>query len=486
MSYQAIFNGWEELTLPDLLVAYRKAKADVYFENTFPTAIKFAEYEQDLLANLQALLDRLRFQQGFAKHETLLGEFRLVPKKLGLERKQNAPTGHAHFSDASQAFESLLVRHDLTPGFRIIGDFPVDAHIISALWINMVGHKLDACLDHSAYGSRLRRVRTEDLAGGNQQRPFHITAVGSFEPYYQPYQRWRSDGLKAIRAELESGRDVVAMSLDLRSFYHQIDPGFLGEEGFLKGLLMAGGEPLSEEERILNREMARFLEKWSAGAEAFAKQLKKSNGAVTGGLVIGLTASRTIANVLLRRWDCLVQQKLTPVHYGRYVDDMFLVLRDPGNLSCMQDLMRFLQQRLGTRRFMEGGEADSGLWKICLGRRYQKDTVIHLQAQKQKMFVLKGQAGIDLLDTIEKEIHELSSEYRLMPSPDQLEQTTAAQVLAASDSVAEGADNLRRADDLTIRRLSWALQMRHVETLSRDLPKSAWKQQRKDFYPNVA
>lgn len=482
MSYQAIFKGWNELTLSDLLVAYRKAKADVFFENTFPTAIKFAEYEQDLLANLKSLLRRLQIQQGFAMDEALLGEFRLVPKKLGLECKKDAPTSHAHFSDASRAFESLLVRHDLTPGFRIIGDFPVDAHIISALWINMVGHKLDACLDRTAYGSRLRRVRTEDLAGGQQQRPFHITAVGSFEPYYHPYQRWRSDGLKAIRAELESGRDVVAVSLDLRSFYHQIDPGFLGEEGFLKGLVLAGGEALSEEERILNREMARFLERWSAGAEAFAKNLNGGSGAVTGGLVIGLTASRTIANVLLRRWDCLVQQKLTPVHYGRYVDDMFLVLRDPGHLTCMQDLMRFLQQRLGTRRFMEDGGADSGLWKIYLGRRYQKDTVIHLQAQKQKMFVLKGQAGIDLLDTIEKEIHELSSEYRLMPSPDQLEQTTAAQVLAASGSVAEGADNLRRADDLTIRRLSWALQMRHVETLSQDLPKSAWKQQREDFY----
>lgn len=482
MTYQAIFKGWDALTLSDLLVAYRKAKADVFFENTFPTAIKFAEYEQDLLANLEALLQRLKKQRGFAEDDGLIGEFRLVPKNLALEHQEDAPSGHAHFSDTKRAFVSLLARHRLTPGFRIVGDFPVDAHVISALWINMVGHKLDASLDHTAYGSRLRRVRTEGLAGDPQQRPFHITAVGSFEPYYQPYQNWRSDGLKAIRTELENRRDVVAVSLDLRSFYHQIDPGFLGEASFLEGLVLTGGETLSDAERTFNREMARFLELWAKRSETFANKAKKSGGAVSGGLVIGLAASRIVANVLLRRWDCLVQQRLTPVHYGRYVDDMFLVLRDPGNLTCMQDLMRFLQQRLGPRRFMEDSEADSGLWKISLGRRYQRDSVIHLQTQKQKMFVLKGQAGIDLLDTIEKEIHELSSEYRLMPSPDQLEQTTAAWVLAASESVAEGADNLRRADDLTIRRLSWALQMRHVETLSRDLPKSVWKWQREDFY----
>ena len=45
MSYQAVFTGWEDLKLKDLLVAYRKAKADCFFENTFPTAVKFAEYE---------------------------------------------------------------------------------------------------------------------------------------------------------------------------------------------------------------------------------------------------------------------------------------------------------------------------------------------------------------------------------------------------------------------------------------------------------
>ncbi len=482
MSYQANFTGWDNLTLADLLVAYRKAKADVFFENTFPTAIKFAEYEQDLLANLESLLQRLQTQPGFAEDKALLGQFRLVPKKLGLERKGDAPSGHTHFSDPNRALEGLLARHELTPGFRIIGDFPVDTHVLSALWINMVGHKLDACLDETAYGSRLRRVHTEELVNRQERRPFHITAVGSFEPYYQPYQRWRSDGLKAIRRELENGHDVVAVSMDLRSFYHLIDPGFLAEDGFLKGLVLAGGETLTEQERVLNREMARFLEHWSAGAEAFANQVKQSRDSVKGGLVIGLTASRIISNVLLRRWDCLVQQKLTPVHYGRYVDDMFLVLRDPGNLSSMQDLIRFLQCRLGPRRFMEDDEAGSGLWKISLGKRYQRNSVIHLQAQKQKMFVLKGKAGIDLLDTIEKEIQELSSEYRLMPSPDQLEQTTAARVLAAAGSAAESADNLRRADDLTIRRLSWALQMRHVETLSHDLPKGAWKKQREDFY----
>ncbi len=37
MSYQAQFEGWDSLNIEDLLIAYRKAKADCFFENTFPT-----------------------------------------------------------------------------------------------------------------------------------------------------------------------------------------------------------------------------------------------------------------------------------------------------------------------------------------------------------------------------------------------------------------------------------------------------------------
>lgn len=225
MGYKAKFNGWEAITLEDLLVAYRKAKADCFFENTFPTAIKFAEYEQDLLTNLNALLSVLKSDLGFESNEELLGEFRLLPKKLSTDRKaSSSENGHVHFSKPERAVESLFENYDITPEFRIVGDFPVHTHIISALWINMVGHQFDTELDNSCYGARLKRIRNDELFTEDDDKPFHISSVGSFVPYFQPYQKWRSDGLKAIRDELEKDRDVIAVSLDLKSYYHFIDP----------------------------------------------------------------------------------------------------------------------------------------------------------------------------------------------------------------------------------------------------------------------
>ena len=232
--------------------------------------------------------------------------------------------------------------------------------------------------------------------------------------------------------------------------------------------------------KLFTNELALFMNEWSDGASEFSANFlqKKSKDTIPGGLVIGLTASRIISNILLHYWDVLIKQKVTPIHYGRYVDDMFMVLHDTGCINNISDFMSFLQERLGTKHLFK----ENSLWEIQQGKRLQKNTRIRLQAKKQKLFILHGQAGLDLLDSIEKEICELSSERRLMPSPDQLEDSTAARVLSAAGSVGEQADTLGRADGLTIRRLSWSLRLRHVETLAQDLPANEWVTQRAEFY----
>lgn len=478
MGYRAEFLGWYSLTIEDLLVAYRKAKADCFFENTFPTAIKFAEYEQDLLVNLNDLLRRLKSNSGFEGDEDLLGDFRLLPKKLSTDRKSESnENGHVHFSKPERSVESLFKNYDITPEFRIVGDFPVDTHIISALWINMIGHQFDAKLDDSCYGARLKRIRNDELFAENDDKPFHISSIGSFVPYFQPYQKWRSDGLKAIRDELEKDRDVIAVSLDLKSYYHFIDPIAISGTALLEALDLE----LTNEEKAFTEQLASFLSAWAEGAEKFGQSVGGKKAKISGGLVIGLTCSRVISNALLHRWDKLILEKLAPIHYGRYVDDMFLVLRDTGTITNSLDLMNMVQSRIGESYISQNAKNDK-VWEINQGSDIQGETRISLQSDKQKLFVLQGRAGLDLLDSIEKEIYELSSEHRLMPSPDQLEHSTAAKVLSAAGSVGENADTLRRADGLTIRRLGWSLQLRHVETLARDLPPNQWKEQREEFY----
>ncbi|NOH48976.1 RNA-directed DNA polymerase [Vibrio rotiferianus] len=486
MRINSSFTGWESLTLQDLLVAYRKAKADCFYENTFPSAIKFAEYEQNLLENLKSLLSELTSKKGFSNNAALLGEFRLLPKKLGVEPKENKPTsnGHIHFSDPKRSFDHLVECKKLIPEFRVVGDFPVNMHIISALWINLIGHKFDSRLSVSCYGARLKRIKSDEELDKEAEKPFHITAIGSFTPYFEPYKKWRNDGLAAIRSEIEQERDVIAVSLDLKSYYHLIDPSFLSSNEFITYIGL--GDQLSVEEKNFTNQLTKFMSKWSKVAQEHTKTLTSSkNTSVNGGLTIGLTASRIISNVLLYKWDKLIKERLTPIHYGRYVDDMIIVLRDSGTINNIDDLLKFMRERLGklgNNVCLDRAKSADSTWQINLNKGYQKESLIQLQSDKQKLFILNKDAGKDLLDSIEREIHDLSSEYRLMPSPDQLENSTAASVLSASSTAGERADTFRRADGLSIRRLSWSLQLSHVENLAKDLPSNVWKKERADFY----
>ncbi|WP_225449759.1 RNA-directed DNA polymerase [Vibrio vulnificus] len=483
MFYKAEFKGWAALSFDDMLVAYRKAKADCYLENGFPSSIAFAEFEDDLVENLKEILNKWQANKG-PKVAECIGNFHLVPKKLTILPKDSA-NGHVHFSDKKKAFQYLIEKNHLLPELRIVGDFPVEAHIFSALWINMVGHKLDSCLeDKDVYGARLKREGGGEECHGDIN-PFHISAIGSFKPYQYPYQKWRNDGLNAIRSEIENNRPVVAVSLDLKSYYHNINPGFIGKKSFLETIGLSGTKSLSDEEIKLTQKLSALLTHWKKKSTEYTSRLSEGEGNIECGLAIGLTASRVVANVLLWRWDKVIRQELTPVHYGRYVDDMFLVLNDGGNITDTRSFMRFVSDRL----FINKGvarkkvlEENGDIWSIKFPKNYYQDTKIQFQSSKQKLFLLEGKAGLDLIDNIEKEMAKLSSEHRLMPSIDHLDSSTATKVLSASDNATESADTLRRADGLSIHRLSWSIQLRQVETIARDLHPTSWFKERSDFY----
>ncbi|MDB2386052.1 RNA-directed DNA polymerase [Shewanella sp.] len=323
MSYTAQFEGWDNLTQIDLIVAYRKAKADCFIEDGFPSAIDFAEFEEDLLTNLDKLLEEWKEHNGPKSISSYLGHFRVVPKKLSSKPKENSKNGHTHFSNKKRAFKHFCGSNTIIPEFRIVGNFPVKTHILSALWINMVGHKFDSCLNEGdVYGARLKRLKSNNK---NIERPFNLTSVGSFKPYYQPYQQWRNNGLSAIRSELENKRAVVAVSLDLKSYYHTIDPSFLTSQDFQDTIGLDKDKKLSEDEQDFTKKIVKLLKNWGTNATKFAKGLTNTDTAIPGGLVIGLTVSRIISNVLLWKLDQLIREELTPVHYGRYVDDMLMI-----------------------------------------------------------------------------------------------------------------------------------------------------------------
>jgi hypothetical protein len=127
-------SSWDELDLEDLLSAFRKAKADCFFERSVYVAEQFSQYENDLFENLKLLLRRLRK----GEVDSVLREAQRKPgvfaKGITFERREpGASSAHAFFSDADRAFNRLKADNHIVPEFRLVGNFAVEMHILSGL-----------------------------------------------------------------------------------------------------------------------------------------------------------------------------------------------------------------------------------------------------------------------------------------------------------------------------------------------------------------
>ncbi|HEY4313599.1 MAG TPA: RNA-directed DNA polymerase [Pirellulales bacterium] len=449
----------------DLYLAYRKAKADLFYERSIPNAKRFAIYEENLQGNLQKLQKRLR--TGTARpwyaDRDFIGGVTFVPKKLTLPADDkdgpkffasNAESNWNRIFDAASSDTTQLVAE-----FRPMADFSVDMHIVCALWINHVGEKLDACLSDAALGARLRRI-----AG---TKAYHRTIWQSFSPYFQSYKKWRDGGFAAIRRELHDGKAVVALTMDFTRFFHKVDPRFLLNKKFLTLISKSDdGKPaLSKAHKAFTESLVTSFETWGGAVPGYV-------AGTPVGVPVGATASRVIANVLLLEFDRRIQKALTPIYYARYVDDIFLVLRDTGDFANGREVLDWIVERADGLIEQDGK-------RLTVSLPYAQSSEIEFQADKQCVFLIDN---ADLLDAIKSKVDEVTSEWRLLPDLKQMEKSAAARVLTTSKDGNSDGDALRKTDTLLLKRLGFAILLRNLDAIADALPPAEWKSEREDFY----
>jgi len=343
--------------------------------------------------------------------------------------------------------------------FRVIAKCSLNFHVLSTLWLLKVGHLFDIKLSECSYGNRLRR--TMDGKSINQ------LSLGSFQPYLKPFRDWRDKGIEAMRIALEAGKKIVALTADVTSFYHELNPAFMLDPDFVNDVL---GLELTEEQTKLNRLFICALRSW-----ALTTPLEK-------GLPVGLPASAVVANMALIELDRCIEQQVVPIYYGRYVDDILLVMENGADFHSTAELWDWLFVRSnGKLAWMEGEEFK----KICFQPDYfkhgeGKSQIIFANA-KNKVFLLADESGKTMVDAIAHQIHERASEWRAMPRLPQSADHVGTDLLAATQSDGEAADNLRKTDALTMRRAGFAMKLRDFEAYERDLLPEAWEAHRRAF-----
>jgi hypothetical protein len=450
------------VTLEDLGMAFRKAKVDIYY-STHANLARLAEYENDLANNLSHLQRKLRSKsQKWVMTDEFLGEWFPAAKAI-TPSLSDSDKDEPIFSSPEEHWSHLCNKlskrksDKLTAVFRVMADVSIDFHVVSSLWMLKVGHLYDQRLGKCAYGSRLRRTTSGDV---------NALALGSFAPYLAPFRNWRDNGINAMKSALTSNKRIVAITADVSSFYHKLDATFMLDSEFNSKL---GIE--------LDVELATLHELFITAVTAWAKATPLQKG-----LPVGLPASAVIANLALFELDQMVERQIVPLYYGRYVDDIILVMENGANFKTAGELWTWIFER--SNDSLEW--ADTQKKNIAYSTDYLRTSEVHFSNEKNKMFLLHGEPGLTLVRSIERQIQERASEWRALPILPESANQISTDLIAATQRDGETVDNLRKADSLTMRRAGFALKLRDFEAYERDLEPNAWREHRHTFFRSVS
>jgi len=184
--------------------------------------------------------------------------------------------------------------------------------------------------------------------------------------------------------------------------------------------------------------------------------------------------------VLLANFDNAVVNKIHPIYYGRYVDDVFLVFENTDGLTSAKQVTKWLADELAPNlKVQHNGDGEPSL---KLGLPYARDSELIFAGRKQKIFALSSSHGLDLIQHIREQIRIQSSEYRLLPVVPNTGVEMASRALLATPDASLQVDALRKADVVSVRRLGISLLLRDIEAYSADLHPDSWKDLRREFY----
>ena len=459
-----VFEYDRDTVLSDLVTAYRKAKVDLFY-NDNSRRLDLVRYEEQLSQNLRDLLERLMGDdESWVRAPEFLGGFTFVPKSL------NEPE-RVHTSFWSAPAMSWRGHWDGNEGdqpkaeFRLMAYCSIDLHVLSTLWMLHVGTSFDMNLDVSARGSRI------------QYRDFgqidHLSS-GTFHNYRYAYRRWRDDGLKKMKAGLDSGVDIIAMTADVTAFYHRLDVRFLLNDQFVRGVLDV---ELSEWQLKLNRLFVDALHSW-------AVQVGEELNWEGCGLPVGLPASAVVANLALSELDQVIDE-MEPLFYGRYVDDILLVVEDEGDTPNQAAFLHRLAAQSRDLLVLETHDTSPDEQGLRFIPHYLAGSRVVFANDKNKTFHLSAPSGYAVIDAIKSNIQERNSEWRalaVVPATiDEIESSIAQARRADGDP----ALTLRDADEISARKQSFSIRIRDFEGFERNLPPEAWELERREFFHAV-
>lgn len=291
----------------DVENAYRKLKSYIYYDNYFIfLRERIAKFEatsnfENRIEEIVSFLNNIDSDKSKIYFNKLINDidYTVVPKSYEEDDLNEDFIVTNKFTQSKYELEKV----------NFLIDAPVEIHVISVLWILHEGFVLSNSFEKSNFAYKLQFDKETNKV---------VDGLRLFKPYFEQYQKWRDNAIDAAQHFVKEGTDVLIVSLDIKQYFYNIDLTKVRsdfESEIKKGLKIKDDASL-----LLTNLLFKIHEKFQSIISLPEGYNKETS------IPIGLLSSGVIGNWFLRDFDKKILDNLSPSYYGRYVDDITIVL----------------------------------------------------------------------------------------------------------------------------------------------------------------
>lgn len=348
-----------------------------------------------------------------------------MPKKLR-EKKDECWENENYITN-----QSVLSSYEIDEVI-IFGDISIELHLVTILWIMRYGHILDASFGNGCFGNRLHLTPDGELVEGSQL----------FKPYYHQYEKWRDDAFDIARYMLRKGDHVGILNLDIKDYFYSTHLDFSEMYNYMNQVARGREIEIKEHEglkRIFEQIHIDFTEKVRE-VNYPIHRWKEDNAKTKVILPIGLASSSILANYYLHDFDYAIQNQTAHIYYGRYVDDILIVIKNPpvdsstikdskiakkeentredGNHSELTRIESFIKSHFSSVLRIKSSkieDEEDDCKKREIGFEIKGIPGLEIQSKKTIFYYFDHTQPITILDKLKRDLWIRASEFRSFP-----------------------------------------------------------------------
>lgn len=307
-----------------IIGAYKKLKSYFYYDKTIVyNKMRIATWESnetemnERIEDLANFLATLEVDCDYEYVKLLMAGVGFVPMPKAFKEKQTEDNLLQNITSSNNEIDKV--------NFFIRA--PIELMIIDTIWMLMIGKiaSEQSSILPEVYANKIKQqifVSNHDLFEG-----IDFDSNRLFVPYFKQYTSWRDNAFRKVKDCYEAEEDSILLSLDLKGYYYSVAfkfddlPEFLNHDDRLAKIA-----PLTA---II--EMVYTI--YTSEMKKYRSEIKANPVTKECIFPIGLLSSMLLSNLYLQHFDKAIMAQIQPSYYGRYVDDIMIVMQKTKDMT---------------------------------------------------------------------------------------------------------------------------------------------------------